>query len=237
MSLLVYWPGVFIIAHVPIPRLVYKAQVSDKSLHFLVYLILTFLLWFTISPNKKVNWRKAAAWWVLFVVVWYGVVDEVLQSYVGRSCDAKDFLADLAGTLTGLILFSFFNFWPVFLIVTGINIFALTNLARANLAELVPITNAMFHLFAYGFFTILWLHCIHLYLSMKAPKLEWIVTAMLPPVCFLLIVKSFSLILGKDLDMKDMIVAVAGITGVVAAIYLNALLRGVFQKNRHSNIS
>src|SRR4030042_647093 len=90
ISLLVYWPGVFILAHIPIPQLVYKAQVSDKSLHFLVYLVLVFLLWFTISPDKKVNWRKAAAWWVLFVVVWYGVVDEVLQGYVGRSCDIID---------------------------------------------------------------------------------------------------------------------------------------------------
>jgi len=223
--LLIYWPGVFILTHISIPGLVRKAQVSDKNLHFLAYLILTFLLWFAISPYKKVNWRKAAAWLVLLVVVWYGVVDEVLQSYVGRSCDAMDFLADLAGTLTGLILFSFFNFWPVFLIVTGINIFALTNLARANLAELVPITNAMFHLFAYAFFTMLWLHCIHLFLPMKAPKLKWIITALLPPVCFLLIVKSFSVILGKELDTKDMIVAVAGIIGVVVAIYLNALFR------------
>ncbi|MDD5326981.1 MAG: VanZ family protein [Phycisphaerae bacterium] len=237
ISLLVYWPGVFILAHMPIPELVYKARVSDKSLHFLVYLILTFLLWFAISPDKKVSWRKATAWLVLLVVVWYGAVDEVLQSYVGRNCDAKDFFADLMGTLTGLLLFSFFNFWPVLLIVTGINIFALTNLAKANLAELVPITNAMFHLFAYGFFTMLWLQCIHLFLSMKPPKLEWVVTALLPPVCFLLIVKSFSMILDKDLDIKDMIVAVAAITGIVAALYFNALLRAVFLKNRQSNIS
>ena len=81
ISLLFYWPGVFILAHIPIPQLVYKAQVSDKSLHFLAYLVLVFLLWFAISPNKKVNWRKAAVWWILFVVVLYGVVDELLQGY------------------------------------------------------------------------------------------------------------------------------------------------------------
>lgn len=105
ISLLLYWSGVFILTYIPVPQLVYKAQVSDKSLHFLVYLVLVFLLWFAISPNKKVNWRKAAVWWVLFVVVWYGVVDEWLQSYVGRTCDIMDFFADLAGTLAGLILF------------------------------------------------------------------------------------------------------------------------------------
>jgi VanZ family protein len=225
ISLLVYWPGAFILSHIPIPQVVYQAQVSDKSLHFIVYLILTFLLWFTISPNKKVNWRRAVVWWVLFLVVWYGVADEVLQGYVGRTCDVTDFLADLAGTLTGLVLFSFLSFWPVLLVVTGVTIFTLTNYTRANLAELVPITNAMFHLFGYGFFTILWLQNIHLFLPMKPPKPKWIIAALVLPTGFLLIVKIFSAIFGKELVVKDVIVAVLGITAVVATTYLIALSR------------
>jgi VanZ family protein len=223
--LLLYWPGVFILAHIPIPQLVYKAGVSDKSIHFLAYLILIFLLWFAISPDNKVNWRRASVWWVLFVVVWYGVIDEVLQGYVGRTCDIRDFLADLAGTLAGLILFSFFTFWPVLLIVTGATIFTLTDFIRANLANLVPITNAMFHFFAYGFFTMLWLQCIHLFLPMKAPKAKWITAALAMPVCFLLTVKLFSVIFGKEFVVQDVIIAVAGITAVVVTTYLIALCR------------
>ena len=231
ISLLIYWPGVFILAHIPIPQLVYEAQVSDKSLHFLAYLILVFLLWFAISPDKKVNWRKAAVWLVLFVVVWYGVVDEVLQGYVGRNCDVTDFLADLAGTLAGLILFSLFTFWPVLLVVMGTTIFTLTNLTRANLDELLPITNAMFHLFAYGFFTMLWLQYIHLFLPMKAPKPKWMIAALVLPIGFLLTVKSFSVIFGKDFGVQDVIISVVGITVVVATIYLIALFRrGLTQK-------
>ena len=225
ISLVIYWPCVFILAHIPIPQLVYKARVSDKSIHFLTYLVLVFLLWFTISPTKKVNWRKAAVWWVLLVVVWYGVIDEVLQGYVGRSCDVEDFLADLAGTLAGLVLFSFFTFWPVLLAVTGIVIFGITNLARANLAELVPISNAMFHLFGYGFFTMLWIQNMHLYLLMKAPKLKWIITALAIPAGLLLTVKSFSVIYGKDFGVREAIVAAAGITAVVATTCLTALFR------------
>ncbi len=225
ISLLVYWPGAFILAHIPIPQLVREAGVSDKSLHFIVYLILTFLLWFAISPNKKVNWRRAAVWWVLFVVVWYGVADEVLQGYVGRSCDVMDFLADLAGTLTGLVLFSFLTFWPVLLVVTGATIFTLTNFIHANLADLVPITNAMFHLFGYGFFTMLWVQNIHLFLPMKVPKPKWMIAALALPIGFLLIVKVFSVIFGKELVVKDIIVAVIGITAVVVTTYLIALFR------------
>ncbi len=228
ISLLVYWPGVFILAHMPIPRVVYKAQVSDKWLHFLAYLVLVFLLWFAISPDKKVNWRKATVWWVLMVVVWYGVFDEVLQGFIGRNCDVTDFLADLAGTLVGLILFSLFTFWPVLLIVAGATIFILTNLARANLSELVPITNAMFHLFAYGIFTMLWIQYIYLFLPMKAPKLKWAVTALALPAGLLLTVKSFSIIAGKEFGVKDAIVAAAGITAVVVTTSVIALFRGSF---------
>jgi VanZ family protein len=225
ISLLVYWPGVFILAHIPIPQLVYRAGVSDKGIHVLAYLILVFLLWFAISPDKKVNWRKAAAWWVLFVVVWYGVVDEVLQSYVGRSCDVTDFLGDLAGTLAGLVLFSFLTFWSALLVITATAIFILTNLIRANLAELVPITNVMFHLFGYGLFTMLWIQNIHLSMMMKAPQLKWIITASALPTGLLLTVKLFSVILGKDFGGKDVIVAAIGITAVVVTTYLIALFR------------
>jgi VanZ family protein len=230
ISLLIYWPVLFVLAHIPIPQLVYKAQVSDKGLHLLAYLILVFLLWFAISPNKKVNWRKTAVWWVLFVVVWYGVVDEVLQGYVGRSCDITDFLADLAGTLAGLILFSVFSFWPMLLIVTGTAIFTLTNLTRANLDELVPITNAMFHLFGYGFFTIVWIQYIHLFLPMKAPKPKWMIAALVLPTGLLLTVKLFSIILGKDFGVEDTIIAIGGIITVVATTYLIALFRRRFTR-------
>lgn len=226
ISLLLYWPGIFILAHIPIPQLVYKAQVSDKSLHFLAYLILTFLLWFAISPSKKVNWRKATAWLILIVVVWYGLVDELLQGFVvGRSCDVTDFFANLVGTLAGLILFSFSTFWPVLLVVMGTTIFILTNLTRANLADLLPITNAMFHLFAYGLFTMLWIRYIHLFLPMKAPKPKWMIAALALPIGFLLTVKLFSVIFGKNFGVQDVIISVVGITVVVATIYLTALFR------------
>ncbi|MHC4572290.1 MAG: VanZ family protein [Planctomycetota bacterium] len=226
--LLVYWPAIFILAHIPIPQWVYKAKVSDKSLHFLAYLILTFLLWFAISPNRKVNWRKAAVWWVLLVVVWYGVVDELLQAYVGRSCDVMDFFANLVGTFAGLILFSFFTFWPVSLMVIGITIFTLTNLTRANLADLLPITNAMFHLLAYGFLTMLWLQYINHFVLLKASKTKWLIGALALPIGFLLIVKLSSVILGKDFEAKDVIISVAGITAVVATTYLTDLFHRKF---------
>ena len=226
LLLLIYWPFIFILAHIPIPQLVRKAGVSDKIIHFVAYLVLVFLLWFAINPDRKVTWRRAVAWWVLLVMVCYGVIDELLQGVIaGRSCDAMDFLADLAGVLTGLVLFAFFTFWPAFLVVTGITIFALTNLTRVNLADMLPVTYTAFLLFSHGFLTILWIQNVHLLLPLRAPKIKWLIVASALPTGFLIAVKLFSIVAGKDFRQRDMIIATVGITAVVVTIYLVALFR------------
>ncbi len=224
VALAVYWPAFFILAHIPVPGLVRRAGVSDKGLHFLAYLILAFLLWFAVSPDKKVIWRKFIVWCVFFVVTVYGAVDELIQGYVGRNCDVMDIVANIAGTLTGLILFSFVTFWPAALIVTGAVIFGLTNITRVNLAELVPVTNAMFHLFAYPVFTMLWIHYIHLSFSIRPPKIKWLITALAAPTILLLVVKLFSAILGKGFRLTEAFVSVAGIIVVVSLISLMAFV-------------
>jgi VanZ family protein len=229
ISLLVYWPFIFILAHIPIPSLVRKAGVSDKAVHFIAYLVLVFLLWFAISPGRKVNWRRASAWWVLLVTVCYGVIDELLQGVVaGRSCDAMDFLADLIGVLMALILFTFFTFWPAFLVVTGITIFAMTNLSRINMADLLPVTYMLFLLFSYGFLAMLWIQNMHLFLQFRAPKLKWLIVASAMPAGLLGSVKLFSIVANRDFRQRDVIIAAVGITAVVITTYLV----GVFRSRR-----
>jgi VanZ family protein len=234
ISLLVYWPIIFILAHIPIPSLVRRAGVSDKAIHFIAYLALVFLFWFAINPDRKVNWRRASAWWVLLVTVCYGVIDELLQGVIaGRSCDAMDFFADLIGVLTGLILFTFFTFWPAFLVVTGITIFAMTNLSRINLADLLPVTYMLFLLFSHGFFSMLWIQNMHLFLPFKAPKLKWLIVALALPTGFLGSVKLFSIVAGRDFRQRDVMIAAIGIAAVVITIYLVGLFRS--QRMQASN--
>ena len=233
--LVFYWLSYFILAHIPVPLLVRRADVSDKGLHFLAYLILVFLLWFAVSGDKKVNWRRAGVWWVFFVATGYGIVDELLQGCVGRNCDVRDMVANLAGTLAGLILFSVFTFWPVALLVAGTVIFGVTNIARENLAELIPVTFAMFHLFAYAIFSMLWICYIHLFLSLKPPKAKWLIAALAGPTMLLLTVKLFSVILGKGFGLREVIVSLVGIAAVITIIYLIELFRKT-QNNRTENI-
>ncbi len=232
ISLVFYWPAFFILAHIPEPGFVSKAGVSDKGLHFLAYLILVFLLWFAISPDQKVVWRKAVVWWVFIVLTGYGAVDELLQGFTGRNCDVMDIVANIAGTFTGLILLSVFTFWPAALLVAGTVIFGVTNIARENLAELIPVTFAMFHLFAYAIFSMLWICYMHLFLSIKPPTLKWLIAALAGPTMLLLTVKLFSLILGKGFGLREVIVSLVGIAAVITIIYLIELFRKT-QNPRH----
>ena len=224
--LALYWPALFVLAHIPIPQVVREADVSDKSLHFLAYLLLTFLLWFAVRGDQKVSWRKAGVWWLLLLVVGYGVADELLQSVVaGRSCDVRDFVLDVAGTVAGLVLLSIFTFWPAALFVAAIFIFGITNVARANVAELLPVTSAFFYLSAYAVLTLLWLQCLRVYglrrRSERTP-VQWIMLALAGPVALLLMVKLASMTLGRTFIVRDMLVSAMGIVAVVAAAYVIA---------------
>ena len=233
--LAIYWPALFISAHIPVPRVVLESDVSDKSLHFLAYLILVFLLWSTVGDGKKVNWRSACPWWVLLTMVTYGIVDEWLQSFVaGRSCSTWDFLTDLTGTLTGLGLFSVLAFWPAGLTVTAITILGFTNVSRTNLADTMPAASAAFVLFAYAILTAFWVQCLRLFgprNHLRLNRVRWLTAALSTPLALVLTVRLFSVVLGKDLPVRDMILS----TGAIVAVVVTAGLTGLFHKVEEPN--
>ena len=208
-GLVIYWIMLAIVGHIPIPDVVYKARVSDKWLHFLAYLNLVFLLWFAVRPDSKVRLRSGMVWLVFIVTVAYGGIDELLQPYVGRTKDLGDFLANIAGVSAGLILLAFLAFWQALPAVLAITIFGLTNLAKSNLSNLMPIAVAIFHIFAYGGFTLAWIKSMNLYLSHKTIVIG-LLTAIVP-VGFLLFVKASSLLSGIPFAVTDILFAVCGI--------------------------
>jgi VanZ family protein len=226
-----YWPALFVFAHIPVPMWVRRAGVSDKVLHFLVYLVLVFLVWFAVSPNVRVSLRRAATWWVSLILVVYGIVDELVQGLVGRSCDIRDFGADVAGTATGLVLFSFLPFWPAALVVMGVVIFGVTNLTRVSLADLLPITNAMFHVVAHAVFTLLWIRNAELLPGTRNSGLRWVSTALAGPMALLLTVKVFSAILRRKFEWRDVVASIAGILIGVAVVVLARAIRRAVGKN------
>ncbi len=211
--LVIYWIVLAVVAHIPIPQVVYRAQVSDKWLHFLAYLNLVFLMWFSIKPDSKVSWRNRLVWLIFLVSVIYGGIDELVQPHFGRTRDLFDFLANAAGVSAGLVILTFLAFWQALPTVLAITIFGLTNLAKTDLSKLVPITDAVFHILAYGSFTLAWVQFVNLYFMFKNNATR-LVSAIAVPVVLLLVVKTGSILLGRHFALTDLLFAVLSIIAV-----------------------
>jgi hypothetical protein len=221
--LAIYWIVLFIVSHIPIPQIVYRAQVSDKWLHFLAYINLVFLLWFSISPDRKVSWRNRTAWLIVFGAIAYGGIDELIQPYFGRTKDVWDFAANVVGILAGQLIFTLLLFWQSLLAMSVITIFGLTNLAKTDLSKLMPISDALFHILAYGGFTLVWAKFMNLYLPLRSAGVR-LILAWGVPICFLLVVKAGSLLLGRHFASSDLLFSFLAIIAVVTAAYLTGFL-------------
>ncbi len=209
ISIIIYWPVIFLLTHTPLPKVAYQANLSDKSLHFMVYFILAFLLWGTIRPYKKVAWGKSTVWIILAVIVLYGVLDEWLQGFVtGRTADTHDLLADLAGALSSLAILSVFSFWPGLLVMSGMATFVLVNSYRTDISQLLPFTSLLLNPLLFAFFTGLTLYCIHtsriLFPNSEKGRFNGLISIILP--CVLLItVKVGALMLHRHIAFRDIL--------------------------------
>ena len=229
LILALYWPTMFVLTHIPMPEVVRNARVSDKSLHVLVYMILVFLLWSALKPTEKANWRRAVTWAVLLVALAYAMCDEYLQRFVaGRSPDAKDFLADAVGAIAGLAVVAIFSFWPASLVVAGTTIYTLAVFTRANLTRLLPVTTTVLNFTAYGVFTLLWIGYLANVSSRKKTGGKWLAASLSAPGALLVVTKISTLASGKEFEGWDIVAAVAGILGVVAAV---SAVRLAWQRN------
>jgi len=213
LILFVYWPGLFVLTHIPLPPLARQSGMSDKMMHILAYLALVFLWWFSISPYKKVDWRKAAVWLALAVMVWYSAFDEWLQGRIGRSADVADFFADLGGVLFGLLILSIFSFWQSCLIISGLFIFAVTNLSTIDMLAEMPWLNIGFHFVGYAGFTLVWIQYMHRYIPLV--RFKWLASALGLPVALLVGVKLCSIGLGKPVSFIDSGTALVAVTAAV----------------------
>ncbi len=210
-----YLITLFTFTHIQIPQMVYRANVSDKWLHFLAYMNLFFLLWFSINPDKRANWRKPAVWLIFLGAVISGAADELSQPYTGRTCDILDFVADAEGVFAGLVIFIFLTFWPSLLAVWAISIFGVATLIKADLSKIAPILDTVYHVLAYGGFTLIWGQLINLYLSPKT-IISRLLLMISVPLGLMFFVKVSSILLGRYFTTAEILLSGGAI--IVAAI-------------------
>jgi VanZ family protein len=98
---IVYWIGIFTLTHLP-PNDLPKTQVSDKLAHFVVYSLLTSLIYISLWKSARPALLLGAC--VLLTVLAYGAFDELTQPYFHRTCDIHDWYADALGATSALIV-------------------------------------------------------------------------------------------------------------------------------------
>jgi len=224
ISVIVYWPTIFFLTHIPMPKVVHQANLSDKNLHFMAYFILVFLLWGAIKPYSKVSWRESPVWLLLALIVWYGVVDEWLQCYVdGRSADVRDFFSDLMGALASLGILSVLTFWQALLAMSAMTVFVLINSSQGDITQLLPITTAIIFPLLFAGFTGLTFFSSY---TSKIPNFStgngdsrWLPSTLLP-LGLLIIVKVGAILLHRHLATLDVIISGATIMVTAFSIWL-----------------
>ncbi len=100
MGLLV---AMFIGTHIPSP-LQTEISANDKMIHFWAYFSLSLFL--LTSWELSIGRLKPIHYFTVWLVcTLYGAFDEITQIPVGRTCDSMDWLFDVMGIITGLIVF------------------------------------------------------------------------------------------------------------------------------------
>ncbi len=105
----IYWMVLFTLTTLPGKDLP-KVGWSDKVSHFVAYCgLAVFLNIFLMLQNKKKLFKEKAWMFTLLIGATYAMLDEFHQLVIpGRSCDIKDWTADVIGLLLGLIIVKVF---------------------------------------------------------------------------------------------------------------------------------
>jgi len=80
-------------------------KINDKIEHFLAFGGLGFLLFLSLRVQDKFSWFKKLPWlFTILIVAAYAAFDELHQLFIpGRSCDIKDWIADMIGVTIGVV--------------------------------------------------------------------------------------------------------------------------------------
>ena len=156
-TLIFYWLGIFAATHIPIPGWVREMGVSDKTMHFVAYMILALLLWFGTSFEKKADWKKLRPWLLSAIILLYGLVDELLQHFMKRSMDPKDFAANMLGLAVAMAMVTILPACHTAMILVTVCPFFLPALVRSQLIPEGSILEVGAYLAGFACVTVAWI--------------------------------------------------------------------------------
>jgi VanZ family protein len=110
IPLVVYWILLFVGTTLPSAKYANFFDISDKIKHFSAYSILAILLGLNLYFQEK--WKNVSKFHLNYTFIicgLYGILDELHQLFVpNRSAEVLDWVADIGGTILGIILVRFF---------------------------------------------------------------------------------------------------------------------------------
>lgn len=110
IPLILYWIILFIGTSLPSDNMSNILEISDKLKHFTAYFILAFLV--NLNLYFQERWKNLAYstfFYTLIICAFYGLFDELHQILVpNRSAEFLDWVADVSGSLVGVIFSNFF---------------------------------------------------------------------------------------------------------------------------------
>jgi hypothetical protein len=179
--LIFYWLGIFIATHIPVPAWTRQMGVSDKTMHFVAYMVLASLLWFSTSFEKKADWKKLRPWLLSTILLLYSLLDELSQHFMKRSTDPRDFAANALGLAVAMATVTFLPaFHAAMILVTVCPLFwpALVK------SQFIP-QNSMFEVGVYlaGFacITIIWIKYLSSTIGLNFGHLKHLPVFFAPP--------------------------------------------------------
>jgi VanZ family protein len=98
-----YWAFIAVITHIPQSGLP-GVPVSDKTSHLVGYGVLASMLYVTLWIARPGDW--STTWKVPLILFAYGALDEATQPMFRRSGEFADWVADCAGALIAVGLWS-----------------------------------------------------------------------------------------------------------------------------------
>ena len=105
MPLTFYWLLILTLTSLP-GAYMPDVKINDKIEHFLAFGGLGFLLHLSLRIQNKFLILKKIPWlFTIIIVACYAAFDELHQLFIpGRSCDIKDWIADMIGVSIGVVL-------------------------------------------------------------------------------------------------------------------------------------
>jgi hypothetical protein len=222
--LILYWVGIFFATHIPIPYWTTQMGVSDKTMHFAAYIVLTLLMWLSTSFEKKANWKKIHPWLVIGIVMIYGMFDELSQYFIkNRSVDRYDLASNFLGTVAAMAMvtiipcqhaaMTLFIICPVFL----------PALVRSNLIVQGSIVEFATYAASFVIITIAWFQYFSSVYKLNLKQLKYIPIFFAGPAGTVAILKTHAVLTNKPMGKTVILIAFAAI--ILTLIILPLTLR------------